>query len=94
MSKIELATREAARLAKEKWQAMSPHDQRMGTLIDQYRAINDVLDRHPLLVEMTVAARMWATTCAGTWLGEFGAARCFAFSDLPSNPRASTWWQE
>jgi len=97
MTKIELATREATRLREEKRQAMCPHDRRMGELIDQYNAINDarrVLERYPLLVEMSETARVWAQTCAGSWPGEFDAARIFASADCPSNPRLSTWWQE
>jgi hypothetical protein len=98
MTKIEQATREAARLRDEKRQAMTPHDQRMGDLIDQYNAIRDVrrvLERYPLLVEMSETARAWACSgFAGEWPGEFHAARSLAIGECPSNPRLSAWWQE
>lgn len=75
---------------------MNEHDTKMGALIDQYRAIIDAaraLERLAIMSDLSATARIWAQTCAGAWPGELGAARCFAFSDIPSNPRASTWWQ-
>lgn len=76
---------------------MTEHDKKMGDLIDQYRAISDarrVLERYPLLVEMSVTARVWAQTSPGAWPGEVHAARIYAHMDCPSNPRKSEWWQE
>ena len=77
---------------------MDEHDRKMGDLIAQYRAIDDVrrvLERYPLLVEMTETARAWACSgFAGAWPGEFHAARSLAIGECPSNPRLSAWWQE
>jgi hypothetical protein len=57
------------------------HDLEMKALIEAFRASNNLIERHSLLLGMTPMARGWAQTCGSMWPGEEAAAKRFALWD-------------